>query len=175
MWPEREADHSPPSNGEVQTTWIYTSTHTYVFMAYCLVKYIEIFISTESELRIVLSHLWDKMARFSLCLMCSLVKGTVKSRKRLWMRVEFLLQPDITFGSDCECHAVLWVCTCAVISAEEYKFGCLHSETEETNPVHRTLPASTKQCCGLQWRKWHSFPLSHWNHNALQFLEPKAY
>jgi len=36
--PGREADHSPPSDAEVNA-WSYTSTPPYVFMAWCLVKY----------------------------------------------------------------------------------------------------------------------------------------
>jgi hypothetical protein len=36
--PGRKADHSPPSSAEVKNTWSYTSTNTYVFMAWCLVK-----------------------------------------------------------------------------------------------------------------------------------------
>jgi hypothetical protein len=31
--PGREADHSPPTSAEVKTTWMYTSTPLYVFMA----------------------------------------------------------------------------------------------------------------------------------------------
>jgi hypothetical protein len=37
--PGREADHSPPSSAEVKNTWSYTSTPTYVFMAWCLAKH----------------------------------------------------------------------------------------------------------------------------------------
>jgi hypothetical protein len=37
--PERESDHSPPSNAEVRNAWSYTSIPQYVFMAWCLVKY----------------------------------------------------------------------------------------------------------------------------------------
>jgi hypothetical protein len=36
--PEREADNSPPSSAEVKKTWIYTSTPTYAFMAWCLIS-----------------------------------------------------------------------------------------------------------------------------------------
>jgi hypothetical protein len=32
-WPGREADHSPPTSGEVKKMWIYTSTPPYTFMA----------------------------------------------------------------------------------------------------------------------------------------------
>jgi hypothetical protein len=35
----READHSPPSSVEVKNAWSCTSTHPYVFMAWCLVKH----------------------------------------------------------------------------------------------------------------------------------------
>jgi hypothetical protein len=38
-WPEREANHSPPTNAEVKKTWVYTSTLPYMFMAWCVVKY----------------------------------------------------------------------------------------------------------------------------------------
>jgi hypothetical protein len=31
--PGREADHSPPTSGEIKKIWIYTSTPPYVFMA----------------------------------------------------------------------------------------------------------------------------------------------
>jgi hypothetical protein len=34
----READHSPPSNAEVNNAWSYTSTPQYAFMAWCLFK-----------------------------------------------------------------------------------------------------------------------------------------
>jgi hypothetical protein len=37
-WPEREADHSPPSSAEVKNAWRYTYTPQYVFMEWCLVK-----------------------------------------------------------------------------------------------------------------------------------------
>jgi len=33
---EREADHAPPYNAEVNNAWYYTSTPPYVFMAWCL-------------------------------------------------------------------------------------------------------------------------------------------
>jgi hypothetical protein len=36
--PGRAADHSPPSNSIVKTTWNYTSTPPYLFMAWCLVN-----------------------------------------------------------------------------------------------------------------------------------------
>jgi hypothetical protein len=35
--PEREADHSPPTNAEVKKTWVCTSTPPYAFMAQCLI------------------------------------------------------------------------------------------------------------------------------------------
>jgi hypothetical protein len=34
-----EAGHSPPSSSKAKKTWIYTSTPTYIFMAWCLVKH----------------------------------------------------------------------------------------------------------------------------------------
>jgi hypothetical protein len=34
----READHTLPTNAEVKTTWIYTSTPPYVFTALCLIS-----------------------------------------------------------------------------------------------------------------------------------------
>jgi hypothetical protein len=43
---EREADHSPPSSAEVKNAWCYTSTHQYVFMAWCLVKHMDYFTFT---------------------------------------------------------------------------------------------------------------------------------
>jgi hypothetical protein len=36
--PGHEADHSPPTSAEVKKMWIYTSTPTYAFMAYCLIS-----------------------------------------------------------------------------------------------------------------------------------------
>jgi hypothetical protein len=36
--PGHEADHSPPSSAEVKNACSYTSTHQYIFMAWCLVK-----------------------------------------------------------------------------------------------------------------------------------------
>jgi hypothetical protein len=38
----READHSPLSSAEVNNAWSYTSTPQYVFMAWCLVKHMEV-------------------------------------------------------------------------------------------------------------------------------------
>jgi hypothetical protein len=38
-WPNREADHSPPSSAEVKNAWSYTSAPPYVFMAQCLVEH----------------------------------------------------------------------------------------------------------------------------------------
>jgi hypothetical protein len=35
----RETDHSPPSGAEVKNAWSYTSTHPYVFTAWCLIKH----------------------------------------------------------------------------------------------------------------------------------------
>jgi hypothetical protein len=35
--PGREANHSPPTSAKIKETWIYTSTPSYVFMAYCLI------------------------------------------------------------------------------------------------------------------------------------------
>jgi hypothetical protein len=37
--PERESGHIPPSVAEVEDTWGHTSTHPYVFLAWCLVKH----------------------------------------------------------------------------------------------------------------------------------------
>jgi hypothetical protein len=39
--PGREADHSPPTTGEVKKTWLYTSTPPYAFMAWCLISQVE--------------------------------------------------------------------------------------------------------------------------------------
>jgi hypothetical protein len=36
--PEHEADHSPPSNTEVKNAWSYTSTPSYIFMWWCIIK-----------------------------------------------------------------------------------------------------------------------------------------
>jgi hypothetical protein len=36
--PGCEADHPPPSSAEVKNAWHYTSTPTYVLMAWCLIK-----------------------------------------------------------------------------------------------------------------------------------------
>jgi hypothetical protein len=36
--PGREADHSSPSSVEVKKAWGYTSTHSYSFVAWCLIK-----------------------------------------------------------------------------------------------------------------------------------------
>jgi hypothetical protein len=33
-----KADHSPPTSAEIKKTWVYTSTHPYVFMAKCLIS-----------------------------------------------------------------------------------------------------------------------------------------
>jgi hypothetical protein len=46
----READHSPPSSVEVKNAWSYTSTHQYVFMAWCLVKHRDNFTFTFNPL-----------------------------------------------------------------------------------------------------------------------------
>jgi hypothetical protein len=36
--PGHETDHSSPTSAEVKKIWIYTSTPSYVFMAYCLIS-----------------------------------------------------------------------------------------------------------------------------------------
>jgi hypothetical protein len=36
---EHEADHSPPSSGEIKNAWNYTFTPTHVFMAWCLTNH----------------------------------------------------------------------------------------------------------------------------------------
>jgi hypothetical protein len=36
---ETEADHSPPSSAEVKNAWSYTSTLSFVFMAWRLIKH----------------------------------------------------------------------------------------------------------------------------------------
>jgi hypothetical protein len=38
-WPGSEGDHSSESSAEVKNVWSYTSTHPYIFMAWCLVKH----------------------------------------------------------------------------------------------------------------------------------------
>jgi hypothetical protein len=38
--PVREADYSPPYSAEVKNAWSYISTPPYVFMAWCLVKFL---------------------------------------------------------------------------------------------------------------------------------------
>jgi len=42
--PGREADLSPPSSAEVDNKWNYNSTSQYVFIAWCLVKYVDNFL-----------------------------------------------------------------------------------------------------------------------------------
>lgn len=37
-WPVSEPNHSSASGTEVKTVWSYTSTHTYVYVAWCLIK-----------------------------------------------------------------------------------------------------------------------------------------
>jgi len=37
--PGREADHLSPPSAEVKNAWSYTSTPTYVFIAWCLIKH----------------------------------------------------------------------------------------------------------------------------------------
>jgi hypothetical protein len=38
-WQGREGDHSPPTSAEVKKAWMHTSIPPYVFMTYCLIKY----------------------------------------------------------------------------------------------------------------------------------------
>jgi hypothetical protein len=38
-WPEREADHSPPSSVEVKNVWSRTFIPEYLFMVWCLIKH----------------------------------------------------------------------------------------------------------------------------------------
>jgi hypothetical protein len=38
-WPEREADHSPPSSADIKNAWSYTSTPPHVFTAWCVMKH----------------------------------------------------------------------------------------------------------------------------------------
>jgi hypothetical protein len=44
--PAREPDHSLPPSAEVKHAWSYTSAPSYVFMAWCLVKYMDNFTFT---------------------------------------------------------------------------------------------------------------------------------
>jgi len=37
-WLGREADHSPPSSAEVKNGWSCTSSSSYIFVAWCLIK-----------------------------------------------------------------------------------------------------------------------------------------
>jgi hypothetical protein len=37
----RKADHSPPASVEIKKTWLYTSTPTYAFMAWCLINQVQ--------------------------------------------------------------------------------------------------------------------------------------
>jgi len=37
--PDREADHSPLSSAGIKNAWSYTSTPSYVFMAWCSIKH----------------------------------------------------------------------------------------------------------------------------------------
>jgi hypothetical protein len=37
--PGCEPEHSPPSNAKVKNVWSYTSTPSYIFMLWCLVKH----------------------------------------------------------------------------------------------------------------------------------------
>jgi hypothetical protein len=52
--PDREADHSPPSSGEVKNAWSYTSTLQYAFMVWCSVK-------VQGELNFTLMKLKDAL------------------------------------------------------------------------------------------------------------------
>jgi hypothetical protein len=44
---EHEADHSLSSSAEVEIAWSYTSSLTYVYMAWCLIKPMENFAFTK--------------------------------------------------------------------------------------------------------------------------------
>jgi hypothetical protein len=50
--PGRKADHSPPPSAEVKNAWSYTSTHTYVFMTWYLIKHRDIFTFDMVELAV---------------------------------------------------------------------------------------------------------------------------
>jgi len=60
--PGREVHHSPPASAEVNKAWRYTSTSQYVFMAWCLDRYMDNFTFTYAYLltpwsRVVLERL----------------------------------------------------------------------------------------------------------------------
>jgi len=38
-WPKHEANRSLPTSDKENNAWSYTSTHSYVFMTWCLVKH----------------------------------------------------------------------------------------------------------------------------------------
>jgi hypothetical protein len=40
-WEKRDSHDFPPSNAKVKSTWSYTSTIQYVFMAWCLTKHMD--------------------------------------------------------------------------------------------------------------------------------------
>jgi len=59
--PERQADHSPPSNAKVTNAWGYTSTPQYVFMVWCLVKHKDNFTFTLPICYSLWGALWTYM------------------------------------------------------------------------------------------------------------------
>jgi len=65
--PGSVADHSPPSDAEAKDAWNYTSTPTYIFMAWCLIKHRlcswrGAYLSTETNLPYLLPYVF--MARY---------------------------------------------------------------------------------------------------------------
>jgi len=62
--PKREAEHSPPSIGDVRNTWSYTSTPPYVFMAWCLIKH------RIRRLHRIAWYLVKHRNNFALCFTC---------------------------------------------------------------------------------------------------------
>jgi len=47
--PEREAEHSPPSNAEVNNVWVFTSTPPYIPMTWCLSTGAKIYVEKAYE------------------------------------------------------------------------------------------------------------------------------
>jgi hypothetical protein len=54
-----EADQSPPASAEVKTTWIYTPTSPYAFMALCLVKHRDNFTCSLTRLVQLILRNWS--------------------------------------------------------------------------------------------------------------------
>jgi hypothetical protein len=90
--PRREADHSPPTSAEIKKTWVYTSTPPQVFMAQCLISYVQVQIYVTLQWRII--DTYERILRITSRSLVSLLSATPRIRDND-ITIE-LVSPDST-------------------------------------------------------------------------------